>query len=88
MPKSDPNASDPPGRPLGLSAAGSVAESFQGTTLQSASESAKPKEVAVPKLESNASDQSGRPLGLSAAGSAARSSSGLIHAICTGIGQA
>ena len=76
MPKLEPDASDPPGRPLGLSDVSSAAGSVQGTSLPFASESAKPEEAVVPKLDSDASDQSGRPLGLSAAGSAARSFTG------------
>ena len=45
VPKLDSAASDQSGRPLGLSAAGSDAQSFTGPLLQIASESAKPDEA-------------------------------------------
>ena len=69
MPEAEPNASEPLGKPLGLSAVNSASGSGHGT-------SAKPEEADVPKLDSAASDQSGRPLGLSAAGSDTQSFTG------------
>ena len=78
MPEAGPNAVEPPGRPLGLSAGNIASESGHDTSSSFASESAKPEKADVPKLESAAPDQSGRPLGLSDAGSAARSFSGTL----------
>ena len=83
MPEVEPNASEPPGRPLGLSAV--LAASGSGHCISSsfATESAKPEEADMPKLDSNASDQSGRPLGLSAAGSDAQSFKGTLLQIAS-----
>ena len=73
MPEAEPNAAEPPGRPLGLPAVNAASPSGHETASSLASELAKPEQVDVPKLDSAASDQSGRPLGLSDAGSDDRS---------------
>ena len=78
MPEAGPNAVEPPGRPLGLSAGNIASASGPDTSLSFASEPAIPEKAEVPKVESAAPDQSGRPLGLSDAGSAARSFPGIL----------
>ena len=60
MPEAGPNAVEPPGRPLGLSAGNIASESGPDTSLSFASGPAKPEKAEVPKLESAAPDQSGR----------------------------
>ena len=56
MPEAGPNAVEPPGRPLGLSAVNIASESGHDTSSSFASESAKPEKADVPKLESAAPD--------------------------------
>ena len=78
MPEAGPNAAEPPGKPLVLSAGNIASESGHDTSLSFAREPAKREKADVPKLESAAPDQSERPLGLSDAGSAARSFPGTL----------